>query len=69
VPVRRLILELDEAPAESIAGSLIDESGRASTFVGWLGLAGALQATTEPGTAARPTATDTSNPAPSVEET
>jgi hypothetical protein len=69
VPVRRLILELDEAPAESIAGSLIDESGRASTFVGWLGLAAALQATTEPGTAGRPTGAGRSNPNPSVEET
>jgi hypothetical protein len=64
-----LIFELDKAPAESIAGSLIDESGRASTFVGWLGLAGALQAMTEPEAAASPTGAGGSNPNPSVEET
>jgi hypothetical protein len=64
-----LILELDTAPAQSIAGSLIDESGRATTFVGWLGLAGALQATTGPGAAGSPTRAGGSDPNPFVEKT
>jgi hypothetical protein len=40
---RRLILEFDLTDADSIAGRLSDPSGRATDFVGWLGLASAIE--------------------------
>jgi len=48
VQTHRLILELRETPAEHISGTLVDESGHAVDFAGWLGLASALQAAVQP---------------------
>lgn len=48
MPTRRLILELLEPSAEPITGTVVDESGRAVDFAGWLGLANALQTAIQP---------------------
>jgi len=39
-----LILELDRADAETIAGRVSNDNDTAIEFVGWLGLAGAIEA-------------------------
>jgi hypothetical protein len=51
---RRLILDLVVTAPDSISGRLCDATGRVTEFVGWLGLAGALEAlSAEPQLAAR----------------
>jgi hypothetical protein len=40
----RLTLELVVTTPDSISGRLSDASGRGTEFVGWLGLAGAIEA-------------------------
>ena len=40
---QRFTLELDLEDTDSIAGRLIDQTGRATDFVGWLGLASAIE--------------------------
>ncbi len=41
---RRLIVDLVVTAPDSISGRVCDATGRATEFVGWLGLAGALEA-------------------------
>lgn len=41
---RRLTLDLVVVGPDSITGRVSDASGRATDFVGWLGLAGAIEA-------------------------
>ena len=43
-PYPTLILELERADADSIAGRISTTNGSAIDFVGWLGLAGAIEA-------------------------
>ena len=43
-PYPTLILELERADADSIAGRISMKSGAAIDFVGWLGFAGAIEA-------------------------
>ena len=40
---RELKLELDHTDGDSIAGRVSNESGDANEFIGWIGLAGALE--------------------------
>jgi hypothetical protein len=41
---RRLTLDLVVTGPDSITGRLSDPSGKSTDFVGWLGLAGAIEA-------------------------
>ena len=43
-PYPTLILELERADADSIAGRISNSTGAAIDFVGWLGFAGAIDA-------------------------
>ena len=43
-PYPTLILELERADADSIAGRISTKTGAAIEFVGWLGFAGAIEA-------------------------
>jgi hypothetical protein len=45
-PSRQVLLELFDA--DPIAGRLTDRRGHATEFVGWLGLAGAIETLTRP---------------------
>ncbi len=52
---RTLTLELDVVDQDSIIGRLSDATGRSTEFIGWLGLASAIEAlaTDEPATTHR----------------
>jgi hypothetical protein len=51
---RHLTLDLEVTAPDSISGRLCDTTGHVAEFVGWLGLAGALEAlTAEPQPAGR----------------
>ena len=43
-PYPTLILELERADADAIAGRISTKTGEAIDFVGWLGFAGAIEA-------------------------
>jgi hypothetical protein len=55
---RTLTLELEDEHADSIVGRLSNEAGEAIEFVGWLGLAGALDEALEGAPADRPSDLD-----------
>jgi hypothetical protein len=42
-PHPTLILELEEREVDSIAGRVLNSAGKAIDFIGWLGLAGAIE--------------------------
>jgi hypothetical protein len=45
---RRLTLDLVVTAPDSISGRICDATGRVTEFVGWLGLAGAIEALSTP---------------------
>lgn len=46
-PRRKLTLDIENGPSDSIAGRVSNETGDGVEFSGWLGLAGALETALE----------------------